>query len=207
MQASTVKVESRFGVTLYNSFLMQDSRSEKLLVMLPGRGYTCEHPLLYTLRRAAGQMGFDVLSVQYGFQITNTEPGPEMTAYLQSDVQQAVEPVLARGYRRVCIAGKSLGTPLSAELARSLTQEAVSLILLTPIGGAVQGLGNIPTLAIIGTADPLYSTEEVAAFQNHPSIKWKVYEGLNHSLEVKGDWASSLSSLPDIIRTCQAFLT
>lgn len=206
MQFSAITVESRFGVTLSNVFITQDSPSEKLLIMLPGRGYTCDHPVLYYLRRAAVQQGYDVLSVQYGFQTSGVDLNAENVAYLQHDVHQAAGQALARGYKRVCVAGKSLGTPLAAELARSRTQEAVSLLLLTPIGGAMQGLGSIPTLAIIGTADALYNAEEVAAYQNHPTIRWKVFDDLNHSLEVPHDWEASLAVLSEVIRACADFI-
>jgi surfactin synthase thioesterase subunit len=206
MQFSSIQTESRFGVTVRHSLITQDTPPDKLLIMLPGYGYTCEHPVLYYLRRAAAQQGYDVLGVQYGFQVTHIDLQAENMAYVQDDVEQAVRPVLSRGYSRVCVAGKSMGTPLAAEVARSLTRESTSLLLLTPVGGAVQGLGNIPALAIIGTADALYSAEEVAAYKNHPTIQWKVFEGLNHSLEVQHDWGASLAVLPEIIRTCEEFI-
>ncbi|NWG15224.1 MAG: hypothetical protein HXY41_01190 [Chloroflexi bacterium] len=200
-----VPVASRFGVTVSNMLLAHDPPADRLLVQLPGKGYTCDYPLLYYLRRAALALGFDVLNVEYGFQAANVELDVENAVYLMDDVWGAARPVLERGYRRVCIAGKSLGTPLAAEMARALQGPDVALILLTPIGGALQGLDDIPTLALIGTNDALYSPEVVAAFDQHPRITWKVYEGLNHSLE-SGDWRASLAALPDIITACETFM-
>lgn len=205
VETISIPVTSRFGVTVYNVLLAHVPPTGRLLVQLPGKGYTCQHPLLYYLRQAALALGCDVLSVEYGFQAANAELDVQNAAYLMDDVWGAVRPVLERGYRRVCIAGKSLGTPLAGELARALEMPDVSLILLTPIGGALQGLDDIPTLAIIGTDDALYSPEVVAAFDQHPRITWKVYEGLNHSLE-SGGWRASLAALPDIIGVCEAFL-
>ncbi len=199
-------VESRFGVTVYNQLLAHDPPSDKLLVVLPGKGYTCNHPVLYYLRRAALALGYDVLSVEYGFQVANAEFDATTVESLQEDAEAAVRPALARGYRRVCFAGKSLGTPLANELARGLRAETVSLLLLTPIGGAMQGLGSLPTLAVFGSADALYAPEIVAAFDGHPTVTCRVFDGLNHSLEVKGDWHASLEVLPDIIATCEDFL-
>lgn len=206
MQMNTVKVESHFGATIHNLFLTHETASDKLMVMLPGRGYTCEHPLMYYLRRAAMTQGYDVLSVQYGFQVANTELTGENAVYLRDDVQKAVDGTLPGGYRQVCVVGKSMGTPLATELARSLTNDVISLIQLTPIGGAVQELENIRTLAIIGTADPLYNAEEVATFKDHSTITWKVLDGLNHSLENPDDWRVSLAMLLDITATCEAFI-
>lgn len=199
-------VESRFGVTVYNELLAHDPPADKLLVVLPGKGYTCHHPVLYYLRRAALALGYDVLSVEYGFQVANAEFDATTVETLQADAEAAVRPALARGYRQVCFAGKSLGTPLASELARGLRVEAVRLILLTPIGGALQGLGSIPTLAVFGEADALYTPEMAAAFTSHPSVTCHVFDGLNHALEVKGDWRASLVVLPDIIAICEDFL-
>ncbi len=204
MKSETITIQSRFGVVVHNTLLSNDST--KLLILLPGRGYTVDYPLFYYLRRTALHQGYDVLSVQYGFQIANMEMDAAKTPLLVPDVLDTIQPVLGRGYEQVCIAGKSLGTPIAAEVARSLLPRDVALLMLTPIGGALQGLGQLPALAVIGTADALYSSEEVAAYTGHPSIRWHVFDGLNHSLEVPDDWQASLRVLPEIIGVCAAFL-
>src|SRR5690242_942503 len=63
VQPEVIKIQSRFGVTTHNVLLKQDPASDKLLIMLPGRAYTCDFPMLYYLRSAAAQQGYDVLSV------------------------------------------------------------------------------------------------------------------------------------------------
>ncbi|MBZ0283774.1 MAG: hypothetical protein K8L97_23760 [Anaerolineae bacterium] len=204
LQTEIVKVESKFGTTAYNSWMRQDS--DNLLVMLPGWGYTCENPLLFYLRSAALQQGFDVLSVQYGFQTNHAELTPETMTFVQEDVKAATDPVLAHGYKQVCIAGKSLGTPLAVELGHNINNANVSLLLLTPMGGAVMVSETLQTLAVVGTADGLYSAEWVESFANHPTVSWRVFEGLNHSLGVKDDWRASLAILPEIISACETFL-
>jgi hypothetical protein len=202
-QTSTIETQSRFGVTLHHPFMIQDGGSNKLLIMLPGRGYLTEHPVLFYLRRAALHLGYDVLSVQYGFQTTNADLTAETMPYIQDDVEQATKGILKRGYAQVCIAGKSMVTPLAADLARSITTASVSLILLTPVGKVTHGLGTIPTLAVIGTADTFYTPELV---KDEAHLTWRVYDDLNHGLEKKGDWRASLAILPDIIAACETFL-
>jgi hypothetical protein len=178
-----------------------DPASTKLMVMLPGRGYSCDHPVLYYVRRMAIKQGFDVLSVEYGFQAANLDFNSD---YLEDEVNQAAASVLQRSYDEVCIVGKSLGTPLAAGLAQQITAQTISLILLTPIGGAFDGLGSFRTLAVIGTADPLYTPEIVASHTGN--IQWKVFDGLNHSLEVKGDWKASITALEQVITVCETFI-
>jgi hypothetical protein len=204
IQTRTIKVESKVGATVHNPLMVHDDpASDKLMVMLPGQGYSCNHPVLYYVRRMAIKLGFDVLSVEYGFQAAHLELDAQATAALHDDVWQAVKPVLEQGYRQVCVVGKSLGTPLAAGLATALKVEDISLILLTPIGGAFQGLDTIRTLAVMGTDDPLYSPEVVASV---PNVEWQVFDGLNHSLEVKGDWKASIAALDRVISACEAFV-
>jgi surfactin synthase thioesterase subunit len=203
----TITVDSGFGVTTRNLFFHhEEPRSTRLVVLLPGRGYTTEHPVLYYLRKMAFARGYDVLSVEYGFQANNAELTPENIPYLQQDVAGAVAPVFERGYEHICVAGKSLGTPLAAELARRIVTDEVSLIQLTPIGGAMHGLGEIRTLAVIGTSDSLYSPEIVEAFRESRTVHWRVFEGLNHALEYDNDWGRSLDALREVMAACAEFL-
>lgn len=206
VETVTIPVSSRFGVTVFNALLAHDPPSDKLLVMLPGKGYTCNHPALHYLRRAGLGLGYDVLSVEYGFQVAGLELDVQNVGSLLDDVIAAAQPALARGYLRVCVAGKSLGTPLAGELARMLPHQDVSLILMTPIGGALQGLGSLPTLAIFGGQDALYSPEMAAAFDRHPTVTCRVFEGLNHALEFKDNWRASLEALPEIVALCEEFM-
>jgi hypothetical protein len=203
LQFSTIVTQSRFGLTIHHSLVRHETGSDRLLIVLPGRGYTVDHPLLYTLRKSALQSGWDVLSVQYGFALAARDLDVESISSIQEDVDAATTPVLSGGYTEVCIAGKSLGTPLAAELAKRLTGRRVSLILFTPIGGATQGLGGVRTLAVAGTADPIYVPEMVT---EEPGLQWLVIDGVNHSLEYRDDWRASLDVLAQIISTCETFL-
>jgi acetyl esterase/lipase len=202
-KVSSIETESKFGTTAHHRFFTQEGGSDKLLIILPGRGYTAEHPVLYTLRSAALELGYDVLSVQYGFQAGQIDLTADNMVYVQDDVEQATKAVLGRGYQKICVAGKSMGTPLAVTLVQSLHHAQVSLLLLTPIGGAAQPLENIPVLAVIGTADAAYAVDMI---KDEGSLRWRVFEGLNHSLEVKGDWRASLAVLAEIIEACAGFL-
>lgn len=206
VQFDTIIFHSPFGATTHNHMMRHDNNADKLLIILPGRGYTTEHPLLYFLRTAALQLGYDTLSIEYGFQAGRSDFEATQGSLLMDDVMGAVNQLNLGNYQRIVVAGKSLGTPLASELARTLQHKDIRLLLLTPIGGAVQGLDDVHTLVIAGDADPMYSKEEVAGFEHHPTVKWRVFERLNHSLEVPEDWHGSLSVLPEIIGVCANFL-
>ena len=48
-----------------------------------------------------------------------------------------------------------------------------------------------------------YNPEHVIHTAHH---QWKVYDNLNHSLEVKGDWEQSLHMLIEILSDCERFI-
>ena len=169
VQYGKLVAESKFGTTVQHHFVTQEGGSDKLLIILPGRGYTTEHPVLYWLRSTALELGYDVLSIQYGFQVGQIDLTAENMPYVQDDVQQATKPILSRGYSKICVAGKSMGTPLAVELAQGISEAQVSLLLLTPIGRAAQPLENIPVLAVIGTADVAYAADMV---RDEAGLKW-----------------------------------
>ncbi len=200
---STIATESRFGVTAHHLFTTQSDGTDKLLIMLPGRGYTTEHPVMYYLRKAALNLGYDVLSVEYGFQAGHIALNADNMPYVEDDIRAAAAAISERTYQRVCVAGKSMGTPLAVGLAQTLSAQQVSLLLLTPVTGAAQMAGAIPALAIIGTADYFYQPDSI---QDTETLKWRVFDGLDHSLEIKNDWRGSLAILPDIITACAVFL-
>jgi acetyl esterase/lipase len=203
MSTRLIEFESPFGVIVQNRFEVHEPDSDRLMILLPGRGYTVNHPVLFHIRLMAYAQGYDTLPVQYGFHISgNLEPS--QIPLLQQDVERATQQVLSRNYREVCVVGKSLGTPLAIDLAKSLKAETVSQILLTPIGVALQDAGDNRTLAVIGTADPLYTPE--IAQQGGDHITWRVFENLDHGLIDAGDWRYSVESLKEILSECETFL-
>ncbi len=206
-ESASIEVQSPFGVSIRNRFYQHTPPSEKLMILLPGRGYTVAHPALLHLQHVGLEHGYDVLPVQYGFQVMQGDLETAQMPFLMEDTRRAVEQVTERGYREVCVVGKSLGTPLAVELAQELDIAEKSLILLTPIGSAVQDAlaQGIRTLAVIGTEDPLYSAEAVQTSEAD-AARWYVMADLDHSFLKANDWKASVRSLYDILAACEAFL-
>lgn len=204
MSVRVIEVESPFGVTVRNRFEYHEPQSDRLMIILPGRGYTVHYPALLHLGHMASVLGYDVLPVQYGFHVMDADFDFDQMPLVQQDVESATKPVLAQGYREVCVVGKSMGTPLAITLAQSVEAEQVSQILLTPIGPAMQVSGDIRTLAIIGTADPNYSPELTQT--DRDNVTWRVFDRLNHGFIDDNDWRYSVDCLKAILETCAAFL-
>ncbi len=182
--------------------LFHNSDAERLLVILPGRGYLADFPLLYYLRELGLNHGYDVVSVSYAFQVMgNTHI--DMTDLIE-EVHQVWDSLPKKAYKRLCIAGKSLGTPLAVQLAPQIIQP--QLLLLTPVGGAVKMADELDTLAVIGTADHGYDPKQIEADKARPNIRWEVLDDLDHRLEKPGDLPQSLLALQIVMAVCEKFL-
>lgn len=204
MRMEAVPTPSGAGVTIQNRLAGPEKGSERLLVLLPGNNYSCDAPAFFYLKQAAVQAGWDVLSTAYTFQLTGGEvDGPAMLA----DVRAALDEVLPRGYREICIAAKSLGSAIALPLARSLAGYRVSLLILTPVPQFLtEPVGDLRTLVVIGTNDPVYHMTECGAARKRADAEWAVIPGLDHGFNVPGDWKASAAALEQVIAPCVRFL-
>lgn len=201
---STIPVESAFGITIRNLLITQEPATDRLVVLLPGRGYTVNHPVMHYVRKMATLQGWDVLSVSYGFQLTQAQLTLDNLPQAHQDAEMALNAVLKdRDYANICIVGKSMGSPFASMLAQALTVPKRSLILLTPVRDAVALAGDVPTLAVIGTQDPVYDPDSVS---DTDTVTWTVLEGLNHGLEHEDDWDGSIDALREVTAACERFL-
>lgn len=198
-----IPIESAFGVTLYQEYYASDPRSNKLMILLPGKGYTVNSPLFHYIHPIGINYGFDVLSITYGIHVTQVENWITRIPDIHADTQKAVEHVLEHDYQNVCVVGKSLGTPIAAAIANQLNAPKKSILMLTPIQAAMSMVNNIRTLGIIGTADPAYDPNMI---RESDTLSWMVLDDLNHSLEYRNDRDKSLDILKQILSTCETFI-
>jgi hypothetical protein len=201
MNRETIFIKSGSTNDIPMSYLSQGAA--KLMVCLPGVGYTSDGPLFHYLRIIGANQGYDILSVKYGFQIAGKSSSGQQPDLPYVDSKMAIDQVWDGRYESLCIVGKSFGTPLAARLIHEIDVAGKCLILLTPIGNAAAAARGVNTLAIIGTKDYYYDADLI---KNTPTIDWHVLEGLNHSLEVKGDWQVSLQKMSEIMGVCDSFL-
>ncbi len=199
----TITITSQFGIELEHNYIQQAS-STKLIILLPGKGYTIDSPLMRYVGQIGQGQGYDVLYIRYGIHMTPVENWMSRIPDIHADTQAVVSQIMSSQYQKVCVVGKSLGTLIATQLMSILDSPKRSALMLTPIQNAMSMLGDIPALGIIGTADPAYDPDII---QSTATQSWKVYENLNHSLEVSGDWKRSIQILPDILQHCETFLS
>lgn len=205
MDIQYFEVESYIGGTLRIPLASpNNSNHKRLMVLLPGRSYTIDAPLMYYSKILGWQLGYDTLLVNYGFHINHSDFELSDIPNIHRETDNILSQVLnTHEYDEVVFVGKSLGTPIAAMLANK-TPNTSKIVLLTPIQRSQDIIDNIPTLAIIGTDDRVYDADMIV---DTDTLTWVVYDYLNHGLQKTDDLAASLAILPDIMQHCEAFLS
>lgn len=186
---------------------------KKLAVIFPGIGYTCAKPLLYYTAASAGDLGYEVIRLDYGQDIHNYKGRGA------NDLDSIAELALGRvtsvisgidflSYKRVVFISKSIGTVIACKV-QELFCENIELkqFLLTPIPASLPYLPHINGLFFSGTADPYISSSlVVSAAKDYPDKVGKIYPGCNHSLEQKGNTLKNIQTISEIVSILQSFL-
>ncbi len=201
----TVPVISSSGITIPNILTKATKAADRLAIILPGRGYTIHHPILHYLSGILLKHEWDVLRVQYAFQLTGEGLNSQQLPEIYQDTRTAIETTLAHGYKQICWAGKSMGTPFVAQFAHEYKDRTCGILHLTPIQQAVtMSPEDIPALALIGTADPYYDADHVE--RTAERAQWRVFDALNHALEAAEDWRGSIHALESVLSACEHFI-
>lgn len=178
----------------------------KLAVLFPGIGYTCDKPLLYYAASAASDHGYEIHRFDYGQDIhtfhgrTPEELEPVIKLALKRSLRQ-LDSIDFSYYDKIVFISKSIGTVIACEAQNHFHLEKKALqFLLTPIPPSIPYLKDIRGKFFAGTTDP-YITE--AAVRNaakcYPDKTGGIFENCNHSLEHPGDTPGNLKNLRQII--------
>ncbi|KAB7790830.1 hypothetical protein F7D09_0746 [Bifidobacterium leontopitheci] len=178
-------------------------------LLMPGTGYNCDRPLLYYTAMALIENGWYVDRLDVDADLSKT-PASRIFAMLEDAVDEWVGDVrrTTQGDPTLLVVGKSLSTFIYPHVDAI----GVPMALLTPVfspadfdparsvipvpgdDGYRKGVSPVAPLICAGTADPLYA----AARARRLSGDIHEYPNANHSIEVPGDWRTSLSYLEDV---------
>lgn len=214
MPVVTLDARGYRGEPVPNRLIRQRDGASHLAILLPGRGYTVDMPLLYYPRTYLMDQGADVLLVEYNY--TRDEhaslPPDDLRAWLNTDVDVVVDAALAgRAYSRITLIGKSLGTYAMAHLlATDIRLRDAACMWLTPIihDQAVYQWMSRPHRALfaIGTRDPLYDAgliQDAARKSGGVSV---VVDDADHGLSIERDMLASVRALETVMQVAQEFL-
>ena len=165
-------------------------------IVLPGREYTADGPLLFFAAETARHHGWDVRQVWWDAPARGG--GTNEVAWVEHQLDAALD-----GHTgRVLLVAKSLGT-LAAARAASLHVPAAWLTPLLTVAEAAAPLLSYPApqLVVIGRDDPFLDHDVLDALPG----THQVVEG-DHVLRVPGDPAAMVASHAEVVRALDAWL-
>ncbi|MDR9856492.1 hypothetical protein RJP21_23085 [Paenibacillus sp. VCA1] len=167
-----------------------------LVVEFPGAQYGTELPLFHYPRKLAFQYGFDVLSLEYGYQSARLKPefNDESIHNIVSDLEGAFQTIDLSQYKQIVFLSKSLGTLIAGLLAEKLGI-AVKHVFLTPLSRTIPYIHENNCLVVTGTDDPVFTEIERNQIS---SARMLVIDGANHGLETQ-DPMKALKMLKDVL--------
>lgn len=184
-----------------------------LAVVFPGIGYTCAKPLLYYSASLASELGYQIISLDYGQDI-HTFKGRN-SRDLESIADLALErvlPVLSEInfelYDTIVFISKSIGTVISCKAGELFCPNyPLRHCLFTPIPATLPYLRKINGIFFSGTEDPYISKDLIIkASKEHPDKVGEIFEGCNHSLEQKGNTLNNLQNIEKVLHKLEKFL-
>lgn len=197
-----------------HTFYRQQAVTTHVALVFAGGGINCQHPTLYYPTRELMARGADALLIDYSLR-------PEFRSYTEEETMACVAAdTLAasqaiwkeRAYEQVTLIGKSLGTMAMASLLETIPSELrTQAIWLTPLLTAPT-LGEkirqrpVRSLFVIGTNDPWYDADALAALGEVTRGETLIIPNAEHLLEVPEGPIASLQVMTQVLRAIQGFL-
>lgn len=195
MKEEAIAIARQGSPAIHHLWLHRAAPADTLAVLFPGRGYSCDHPLLYYATDVALHAGVDVLQLTYGFQLDGKPLAEDAYTSAAQDAKAALDACLHRhAYGRLVFISKSMGTVIAPSLAGQMPVP-VSSFYLTPIPRALEGILAHPGPCISGTADPFCKPSLALQLAAAKDIDLHLLEGLDHSLDHPTDVAESLRAM------------
>ncbi len=214
---TTLSIAGHRDQPVPNRFIRPRGAIDRLAVLLPGFGYTCDMPLFYYAENLLTERGWDVLRVEYAYSRSREfrqAPEIQRRRWLFADVEAAWRAGLAQGsYAAVALIGKSLGTRAMGHLlAADSPVPNIRAVWLTPLlSDAVLReqieRGGRPSLFVIGTADPEYDPAALDRLTKATGGAAVVVDGADHGLDIPGDPVASVQGLERVVAALTRFLS
>ena len=198
-------VNSHWGVELIPTLIKQGS--DTLAVILPGIGYTIDRVTLEYSSELALKLGFDLLKVEYGFQVARKEFNVEKEFdIIVEETLEIVENALDESYKNIVIIGKSIGTCVQNLLNNRIKGYNIENVYISPINKTVEMGIKENSLVITGTKDPLLSKENLEKIKDISGADLVTIKDGNHALNIEKDPIKSLRSQTEVIEFIEGVL-
>ncbi|WP_018759016.1 alpha/beta hydrolase [Paenibacillus terrigena] len=196
-------VPSFWKTEMKQKYYQLHEENSKLVVLFPGKNYSCEKPSLHFAGTSAIQSGFDLLVLEYGYQAARTNLDINDLPRVIEDSHESVRRIINK-YNEVIFISKSIGTIVAGEVHGKL-DIPIRHLFLTPIKDTVHYINKYNGLVVYGTKDEVFNTE-LANQINIDKVR-RVIEipNANHSLETN-NVEESIEILGKLVRIYMDFL-
>ena len=199
-------IDSYWGVKLESKIISQ--KSTVLVVLLPGIGYTLDRPLLDYSKKLALELGYDVLPVEYGFQVKRKILNPkEEFQHVKKESMDIFKLALNDNYKKIVFISKSIGTIVHTLLANEVKNCEIKNIYLTPVNQTMKVGIKENSLVISGTSDHLISKETIEEIRKILGVKLIEVKNGDHSLNVEGNVIKSIEVIHKVIEAEKEYLS
>jgi len=166
----------------------------RVAVLLPGRGYSPNHPLLYYARSVVLEQGWSVEEVNWSAK--DLASHESLTDTIKSTLDKVAD-------KNPLVIGKSLGS-FALPLVAPLGWPAIWLTPLLNLPELVDALRNVKgkTLLVGGTADDVWDSKVAMA----TGLQVLEIPGADHGLEIPGDPVASAKVLTEFVATMTLFV-
>lgn len=202
-----IKLNSYWGVTTRN--IHNDSKSDVLVVLLPGMDYRNDKPLLRYTEKIALEEGCDTLSIEYGFQVANKKLDKDNeTVVVIKESRRVFNKAMENNYKKVLFVGKSIGTIIQNYIQKNEEKNYESFnIYLTPTDESVEMGLKKGSLVFTGSKDKYIMVENRRFIKSSSNFKVIEFEGANHSLEIDNETLKNIDRLKIIMEMEKNFIT
>ncbi|WP_066175817.1 alpha/beta family hydrolase [Bacillus marinisedimentorum] len=198
----------------YTSIQTGESNN-RLCVMLPGLGYTTDHPLFYYVTSLFLNKKYDILHLNYKYDLDSFVQleRSEQIRFVQETVKTALDQLLdSETNQKVFLIAKSIGTAaLVSELQTRSEIQNAKAVWLTPllkedlVFNYLSAHKQQGGLLVIGDRDPHYSKERYNRVSEVQELKTVLVPEANHSLDHSNDPYKSIDVLRDVIQAIDRF--
>ena len=175
---------------------------KKISVFFQGIGYNSDRPLLYYSRKLAVRHGYDTEDVRFGnidkSVLKSLKDAPEVFDAAIRQAGEILDGLDLMRYEDIVFVSKSIGTVAAAAYAKKRGLK-VRQVFFTPLEKTFSFTQDSNGIVFFGTGDPFISAGKVEELCRTNHLKYRIFEGANHSLET-GDVAADISNLADVMK-------
>ncbi|MEG1002443.1 alpha/beta hydrolase [Clostridium sp.] len=198
-------VKSYWGMNLKPVIIGKGS--DTLAVITPGIGYTLDRVSLEYSSELCLELGYDVLKIEYGFQIGRRDFNSEEEFSIIAEESVALlNSSLNKKYKKIVFIGKSIGTCVQNVLNDRVHGLDIINIYLSPVNKTVEMGIQSNSLVITGSSDPLLTKDNSDKISKLSGINYIRIDGANHALNIEGDAVKSLEVQLNIIKCIKKYL-